>query len=206
MEEIDAIDNGIKLYDNVSESLMNYRMTSNISSRISRFNPSWRDINASNNDYLLECFYNAMDYIGIEFRSNVLTCYNDWLPGREIVLNGLNNLIKTHKSGQVLMLSQQCPWQDHFWSLVKEMNINPLPLYVLFPARNGGWRVRAVPSSPYSFESQKALPKEWRSKRSDELNKLTNVDGCVFVHSSGFIGGNNTLDGAKKMAEKAIQH
>ena len=30
------------------------------------------------------------------------------------------------------------------------------------------------------------------------------VPGCVFVHASGFIGGNDTLEGAVAMASKAL--
>jgi uncharacterized UPF0160 family protein len=46
-----------------------------------------------------------------------------------------------------------------------------------------------VPVSSESFESRKALPKEWRGLRDDVLSQTTGVPGCVFVHASGFIGG-----------------
>lgn len=31
------------------------------------------------------------------------------------------------------------------------------------------------------------------------------IPGCVFVHASGFIGGNDTLEGATAMAAKALE-
>lgn len=45
---------------------------------------------------------------------------------------------------------------------------------------------------------------EWRGIRDKELDEITGIDGCVFVHASGFIGGNATYAGALKMAQKAL--
>ena len=64
------------------------------------------------------------------------------------------------------------------------------PLYVLYPDEFGGnWRIQAVPVAAESFESRKALPAKWRGVRDDELSKLSGVEGCIFVHASGFTGG-----------------
>lgn len=41
--------------------------------------------------------------------------------------------------------------------------------------------------------------------RDDELTQLSGIPGCVFVHASGFIGGNKTYDGALEMAQKSLQ-
>ena len=98
------------------------------------------------------------------------------------------------------------------------------PIYVIYPDETGkNWRVQAVPVSPESFESRKALPEAWRGVRDDELSKLSGIEGCVFVHASGFIGGtsnlffscqsslfiiyltgNATKEGAMKMAKTAL--
>jgi uncharacterized UPF0160 family protein len=55
-----------------------------------------------------------------------------------------------------------------------------------------------------SFQNRKSLPQEWRGLRDEELSKKAEIDGCVFVHASGFIGGNKTLDGVLEMARKAV--
>ena len=54
--------------------------------------------------------------------------------------------------------------------------------------------MQAVPVSPESFASRKALPEVWRGLRDDELSKTSGVDGCVFVHASGFIGGEQSAE------------
>lgn len=58
--------------------------------------------------------------------------------------------------------------------------------------------------SPDKFESRKPLPSPWRGLRDDELSKEADIPGCVFVHMSGFIGGNLTYEGALSMARAAL--
>ena len=70
--------------------------------------------------------------------------------------------------------------------------------------REKKWRVQAVAVSPTSFDSRKALHPDWRGLRDEELSKLAGIAGCVFVHASGFIGGNATEAGALEMARKSL--
>ena len=82
--------------------------------------------------------------------------------------------------------------QEHLFELETDLSIaaSEQPIYVIYADETGGqWRVQAVPVSPESFESRKALPEAWRGLRDDELSKVSGVDGGVFVHASGFIGG-----------------
>ena len=82
--------------------------------------------------------------------------------------------------------------QEHLFELEADTAIAEAekPIYVIYPDETGGqWRVQAVPVAPESFESRKALPEVWRGLRDDDLSKASGVDGCVFVHASGFIGG-----------------
>ena len=81
-----------------------------------------------------------------------------------------------------------------------------LPFYVIYPDETGGnWRVQAVSVSPESFENRKALPEPWRGVRDEALSQIAGIGGCVFVHASGFIGGNKTRDGALEMAKRALK-
>jgi uncharacterized UPF0160 family protein len=58
--------------------------------------------------------------------------------------------------------------------------------------------------TPESFESRKALPDPWRGLRDDALSEKTGIPGGIFVHASGFIGGNATKEGALSMAKLAL--
>eukprot|EP01042_Synura_sphagnicola_P004657 gene4657-5913_t len=97
-------------------------------------------------------------------------------------------------------------------------------LYCLYGGSGADWRVQAVPVSAHSFESRKKLPSAWCGLRDEALSALVRpaqftdrhdhagvilivttilqvgVDGAVFVHASGFIGGHKTKEGCLRMA------
>lgn len=64
---------------------------------------------------------------------------------------------------------------------------------------------QAVPKSEDSFALRLSLPKPWLGLRDEELSKTSGIDGCVFVHVNGFIGGNANKAGAMAMASKALE-
>ena len=201
IEGIDATDNGIKQYDTDKEK--RYKIGTDLSARVSSLNPWWNQ--TTNDEIAMKQFEKAMKIVGPELIENVLYTYKGWLPAREIVENAIKNRFEIHKSGQILKLSQFCPWIEHFYEMHKEKAIEPLPIYTLFQDTKGGWRIRAVPKEVGSFDNIKPLPKAWCGKRNDELDTICGIKQCVFVHASGFIGGNQTYDGALKMAEKALE-
>jgi uncharacterized UPF0160 family protein len=97
--------------------------------------------------------------------------------------------------------------QEHLFELEQELAVpaDAQPFYVIYPDEIGGnWRVQAVAVTPESFESRKALPEPWRGVRDEDLSSVTGIEGSIFVHASGFIGGNKTKEGALEMARKAV--
>lgn len=84
------------------------------------------------------------------------------------------------------------------------MCLNRVPFGVQ-DERSGSWRIQAISLAPGSFASRKALPVAWRGLRDEELSEKCGIVGGVFVHASGFIGGNKTYDGALQMAVKALR-
>jgi urease accessory protein len=184
-------------------------------------NPGWNE--PSSNVVRNTLFKEAMMLTQKEFLAKVTGIYKSWLPARAIVVNALTKgsssssksegeekstkklKISDEIDNQLLILSEFCPWIDHLFEIEQENNIVGQFKYCLFPDSSGGFRVRAVPEAPGSFASRKALPTPWRALRDEELSKLTGIDGCVFVHNSGFIGGNRTFEGALEMARAAIR-
>jgi len=45
---------------------------------------------------------------------------------------------------------------------------------------------------------------EWRGLRDEELSKKSGIPGCIFVHATGFIGGNKTEEGVLEMARRCL--
>lgn len=66
-------------------------------------------------------------------------------------------------------------------------------------------RVHAVPKSSGSFECRLHLPKAWCGLRDKELDEVSGLKDCIFVHRSGFIGAHATKEGAIAMAESSIR-
>jgi uncharacterized UPF0160 family protein len=197
VHELDGIDNGIPMFDGEPK----YRINTGLSSRVQKLNKNWTQEEFDEE----AAFQSAMKLAGKEFEDCVMFSANVWLPGRTIVQAAIDNRFETHSSGLIIELSSFCPWEEHFFFLEKEMGIEPTIKYVLFTDKNGSWRVRAVPLSKGNFLLRIPLLKSWCGLRDEELSTVSGIGGCIFAHSSGFIGGNLSKDGALKMALKCIE-
>eukprot|EP00244_Chara_vulgaris_P011890 TRINITY_DN6041_c0_g2_i1.p1 TRINITY_DN6041_c0_g2~~TRINITY_DN6041_c0_g2_i1.p1 ORF type:complete len:335 (-),score=52.87 TRINITY_DN6041_c0_g2_i1:184-1188(-) len=201
MEAIDANDNGISQYD--TQLQPRYIESTSLPARVSRLNPDWTEENTEAREN--EGFARAMQLTGQEFLESLRSIGEVWLPARSIVSGCLERRFDSHKSGEILVLDRFCPWKLHLFDLEQELKIDPSIKYCLYQDdRSGSWRVQAVSVAPGNFESRKPLPEAWRSMRDEELSQVADIPGCIFVHTSGFIGGNKTIDGALAMASKAL--
>lgn len=196
VEEVDAIDNGI----DISAGELRYRISTNLSVRVGKLNPVWNEDGGKPRRNAL--FREAMALTGREFREAVLRLATSWYPARSIVETAVTARTSLHASGEIMRLDRFCPWQDHLSDLETELKIEGLLKYVLFEDSGGSWRVQAV--SAEGFASRKALPSTWRGVRDADLSGIAGIEGCIFCHASGFIGGNQTKDGAFKMATAAL--
>ena len=155
-------------------------------------------------------FLKASELMGKIFMRKLKGSHKSWLPSRKVVEEVYLARKKHHPSGQIMVFeSGGCPWKDHLYTFEAS---NPQPeepvIYVLYPEglqKGSKWRVQAVPVSRDSFESRKALPATWRGLRDQELDQVSGIEGCVFVHAGGFIGGNKSLEGAMEMARKGLE-
>lgn len=200
VEAIDGIDNGISQYP--ADLKPKYKSRTDLSARVGYLNPSWNE--QSNNAELDARFEQASTMAGGEFFNRLDYTFKSWLPARQIVVDALAR----RQHAQVLVFDEFASWKDHLFTLEKDLNIAPTEraIYVVYPDESGKWRVQAVPVSPESFVSRKALPEPWRGIRDQALSDLTGIPGCIFVHQSGFIGGNATKQGAIQMALDGLAH
>ncbi|PVG01193.1 Ni-binding urease accessory protein [Serendipita vermifera] len=200
IESIDGIDNGVSAYPSDIKPL--YRSRTDVSSRVGYLNPRW-NVNASPQE-VDALFSKASDLVGGEFHERLDYYGNAWLPAREIVLAGMQ---KSYENDERLIIFETfAPWKEHLFDLEKETGKEGKALYVLYPEDGGKWRIQAVPVSSESFESRKALPKEWRGLRDETLSQTTGVPGCIFVHASGFIGGAQNRESVEALARLALQY
>ncbi|CAG8565773.1 719_t:CDS:10 [Ambispora leptoticha] len=201
IEGLDAQDNGINRYP--EECQAKYKDLTNLPQQVARLNPWW---NTENPDIDGQ-FYKAVELTGSEFYNLIDYLGLAWLPAREIVMKAFEKRFEIDKSGRILVLDMFCPWKAHLLDLEKEKNIanDENILYVLYPDDSENWRVQCVPVTLEAFNSRKPLPEEWLGLRDAELSEKAKIEECIFVHMSGFIGGNKTKDGALEMAKKALK-
>ncbi|KAI0535332.1 metal-dependent protein hydrolase [Xylaria digitata] len=218
IEALDAHDNGISSYDPeaIAAAGIEKRFSKGgfgLGAVVGRLNPKWNEVLPSDpvgaqatEDARFEM---ASKRIGEEFDRDLAYYTSAWLPARAIVQAAYAKRLEFDPEGRVMVFEgQSVPWKDHLYTLEEEQKTEDQNkvLYVLYPEKptpDAKWRIQAVPVSKDSFQSRKALPEPWRGARDAALDEITGVPGGVFVHASGFIGGNATFEGAKAMAEKA---
>jgi uncharacterized UPF0160 family protein len=109
---------------------------------------------------------------------------------------------EVHPSGHVMVFEDATLWRDHLHEV--EDGKSPQVLYVCGKFGDKDWRITAVAIREGSFISRKALPAEWRGLRGVDLIKQTAIDGAVFCHAQGFMGGCLTRQGVLAMAFEAM--
>ncbi|TFY69783.1 hypothetical protein EVJ58_g227 [Rhodofomes roseus] len=206
IEAIDAIDNGVNQYD--TDQKPKYRLRTDVSSRVGFLNPAWNEPFDSNT--VDARFLQASSLVGDECISRLDYYANAWLPARNLVAAAIHQARSADISagGKIIVFEQFLPWKEHLADLEEELATpaESQAIYVLYPDETAhNWRIQAVPLAPDSFDSRKALPEVWRGLRDDELSKKSGIDGGIFVHASGFIGGNKTKEGALQMAQRALK-
>jgi len=198
VEALDGIDNGVSQYP--TDIAPAYSSNTDLASRVGRLNPGW---NESGID-LQERFERAIALAGSEFVDAVKFVHKSWLPARQIVKEAMEKRFEEHESGEIVVMHNYTIWKNHLLKLEEELKVATPIKYVLYADDSKQWRVQAVPVRTDSFESRKPLPEAWCGLRDDVLSKESGIPDCVFVHASGFIGGNKTLEGAKAMAVAAL--
>ncbi|XP_059393175.1 UPF0160 protein MYG1, mitochondrial [Carassius carassius] len=198
VEEVDAVDNGISQCDGE----VRYTISTTLSARVSHLNPRW---NSTHQD-TEEGFHKALALVGAEFTDRLDYFMKAWLPAREIVQHAVQNRYQVDPSGEIVLLAQGgCPWKEHLFVLEKELKVDVPIKFVLYSDQNGHWRVQCVPAGLNTFQNRLSLLEEWRGVRDEALSELSGIPGCIFVHASGFIGGNRTQEGALEMAKRTLQ-
>ncbi|KAL1624528.1 hypothetical protein SLS54_003871 [Diplodia seriata] len=219
IEAFDANDTGVSSYDSKAlkaaglEKRFEDRGFS-IASVVNRYNYHHADDAGKSKELLQDeedtRFKKASDFVGEQFIIELTDKHSNWLPARATVKAAFEDRKQYDSQGRIMVLKQGMPWMDHLYTLEEESNTpaESKVLYVLFPENDepdSKWRIRSVSVEGGGFDNRKDLPNAWKGVRDEKLDEVSGIPGCVFVHASGFIGGNKTYDGALKMAQKALE-
>ena len=215
IEALDAHDNGISAYDPTSIQGVQKRFNDGgigLGSIVGDLNWHYDEEDGLAPEEAQKAeddrFLAASSLMGTTFLRKLAYYHRAWLPARAFVRNTYQARKEHDAKGRVMVFSKGCPWKDHLYTIEAENSEEEKVLYVLYPeSEHGGskWRVQAVSKSKDSFENRKSLPKTWMGLRDEELCEISGIAGCIFVHASGFIGGNMTNKGALDMARAALR-
>lgn len=201
IEHIDGIDNG---QDAFSGDKI-YNVSTHLSARVGSLNPAWNEEQSTEHE--MRQFAEAVALTTLEFAEHVGGLLTVWLPARAVVERGVAGRMQVDASGAIVRVDTSCPWKSHLYQLEAEgkdgLAVGQVK-YVLYEDSGGSWRVQCVPVDEASFQSRHPLPEKVRGVRDDALSALWGIPGCIFVHASGFIGGNKTYEGALEMARRSL--
>ena len=216
IEAVDANDNGISAYDPAETKSLVKRFNDggvNLGSLVGDLNWHYDEEESKSAEQAQaeedERFLGASELMGSTFLRKLDYMWKAWLPSRAQVREVYDKRQEVHETGKILLFTKGCPWKDHLYTLEDEEGTPEAlkVLYVLYPEsekEDSKWRIQAVSITKDSFESRKPLPEAWRGVRDQDLSKVSGIDGSIFVHASGFIGGNTSRDGALQMAISSL--
>lgn len=216
VKAVDAIDNGVEPYAAAADGAAQplgpplYQDGTTLAARVARLNPEWNAPPEEQTNAALDAaFEKAVALAGGEFAEEVARVARSWLPAKKIVEASVRSRFSdADASGRIVRLHSFAPWKEHLYDLEEELGLTDSDnvLYVLYEDdRERKWRVQCVARGPGSFESRLPMPEAWRGLRDAALSAASGVDGCVFCHASGFIGGNDTYEGVLEMARKSME-
>lgn len=186
VQPIDAIDNGVSIFDQNSFGVSPYMIQSIVQSRF----PSWREEGTIDLD---KEFVNL-----VAFAKQILE--REIAKTRDLLMaeNHMAALYDETEDKRVIVLDANYPFES-FMSTYKE------PIFVVSPRVDGTWRVGVIPKDGVSFSYRKKLPEAWAGLHGEALEHITNIKGAKFCHRALFLCVADKKETAIKLAYKALE-
>lgn len=184
----DALDNGDSIFGEI--------VPRTLPSLVAGFN-----VYASENEEMLQKmqrdnFNKALEIVDIDLTNYLNRILKDYVSGYMQVYEEMKDL-----AGDIYVTSYRVS-SDLIFSVDAKLGKNVK--YVIFKNK-ADYRVLALPIKRGSFATRVPLLREWCGLRDEDLSKKAGIDGCTFVHATGFTGGNRTLEGAIEMCERSLE-
>lgn len=79
------------------------------------------------------------------------------------------------------------------------------PLLVIYPDLRGNWSAKVVEKGDELYDARFYFPEVWRGLVDEELEKVTDIEGSMFCHKTGFLAVNKTKEGILEMIYRAFK-
>ena len=182
---IDAYDSGFKIFESKIPGLQ----AISLFSVLDVFNPTWKE--KENYDEVFNKF--------VLYAKQILKRYikrsSDNIEARDFVIEAY----KKAQDKRLVILDEFYPSEDTLSKFIE-------PLFVIYPISDGSWHMKAIRGDTGTFSRRKDLPESWAGKKSDELEKITGVEGAVFCHKNLFLAVAKTKEAILKLAELALKY
>lgn len=152
-------------------------------------------------------FEEAFSFVNTDF-NNFMNGIRIWINKYDKVKEYLDNMmihnsvVEDRYKKDILLTDGM----DNIGNLVCEIEKElGLDIKYIVDKQANTYKVYAVPECVGGFRTKRPLCEKWRGLRDDELCEVSEIEGCVFVHSTGFLGINSSLSGALKMCYKSLE-
>lgn len=182
----DAIDNGVDIFGTIK-----VRTVANVVQNFNVYNAT--SDNASDEN---KRFKNAVNFVNLDLHNYLDYVLKDYAVNYEYFANELKDF-----KGDVYYTEVKVP-MDLIYDINESLKKD---LKFVIAKNNQEFRILTLPLVKGQFEVRYPLHPDWRGLADDSLNAVTNIPGCIFVHATGFTGGNKTLKGAQEMCKKSLE-
>lgn len=160
---------------------------------IDSFNPGWRQDQSAQG--VADGFIHALN-VSEQLVRNLIREIADGVIAADLVHEAYRKAPGKEKS--VLLIEQAIPYETVVVQELKDV------LYVVYPDKTGGWRVKVVRKDLSSYAARRDLPAAWGGLEREKLDAVTGILGGIFCHRGLFVAGHQTIDGALAMANAAV--
>lgn len=186
IQGIDAVDNGCAFGGSPNDPAM-----FTVSNMVALMNPNW------DADSYSDSMFTKAVYLCSEILQNLMASELSKSKAAKYIAEFYNR-----SDNHIMVMDRFMPWQETLDALETAGGDNKKDIwYVIFPSNRGGFNVQCVPLTPGSFGQKAPLPEAWKGNAA-----ATGVEGCTFIHPTGFIGACDTLEHAMALATKAAAY
>lgn len=142
-------------------------------------------------------FRNALRFVSLDLRNYLNSVLMDYVVNYEALYEELSGF-----EGDVFVTSKKLT-TDLVYDIDQKLN-KDIKFVVVKNDKEA--RILTMPVEKGKFGIKYPLHPKWRGLAGDDLVKASGIPGCVFVHATGFTGGNKTVEGAIEMCRKTLEY
>ena len=189
-QPIDAIDNGISISEPTECGLCDY----GIYGIVGAYQNTWKE--AGDVDTQLENFLTL-----VHFFKKLLAREIDRSSHRIEMVKEIEKAYETSEDKSII----EIPHHVSVGALIQALDKYKEVMFIVCKS-NTNWKALAMRKEACSFENRKSLPAAWAGKRGKELADISGVPDAVFCHNALFMAVAESREGARKLAEIALDN